>query len=76
MNKREIVEEYLNNMALTVGMIIDANDPYPCDDELDEIIKDSLGLIEIEDRTGWWSEPTDAQVEQLYPNALKWFDIE
>lgn len=88
MNKREIVEEYLNALCLEIETCHDMNDPYPCptEDE-DRIMKASLGLISYTQYEpgsdeweafypeGWlYQTPSDEQVERLFADAYKYFN--
>ena len=88
MNKREVVEEYLYALCTEIDLCEDASDPYDCE-EKDGLLAAGDGLIHYvkyepgtEGYEQYWPEgwlyktPSDAQVEKLYPAAIKFFDIE
>jgi len=73
--KRELVEEMLNSIAWNLDLCDGASEPYGCEEEA-FFLEGTLGLIWHDRFDGWtWNRPTNEQVEKLYPDALKHFDI-
>ena len=86
MNKREMVETYLNGLCQELDLMEMAHDPYPVpEDEQDAVLGKARGLIsytKYEPGTpewegfapeGWlWTTPSDAQVEEIYPDAQRY----
>jgi len=86
MNKREVVEAWLNKMCLEIEMCVSASDPYPCEDE-DDMLAEAEGLIsyvKYDPGTDEWENfapegylfdiPSNEQIERLYPKAKADFD--
>jgi len=75
--KRELVEEMLNSICRNLDLCDGASEPYECEEE-SFFLEGTLGLVyKPRQYADWeWNRPTNEQVEKLYPDALKHFEIE
>lgn len=86
--KRQLIEDWLNALCQDCEILASMEDDYHPGEytkEIDEILSDAQGFInfvqyepgsdewENFDPEGYvWTRPNDAQLESLYPKALKW----